>query len=121
MLAIVGDRAGDGVVDTVAIEAALEIATSEIETYLAARYDVPLRPVPPYVKQLCIDIAVYRLAHSDAPRTEEMRRRYDDAIRFLTAFAKGTVEIPGAAPDNGDGSEGEAVGGGAKIIPLRRC
>lgn len=123
LLAIVGDRNGDGVIDTTAVAAALEIATSEIETYLAGRYRVPLSVVPPYIRQLCIDIAVYRLAHSDAPRTEEMRRRYDDAIRFLTAFAKGTVEIPGLDQGGGedDGTESEAVGGGAKIIVLRRC
>ncbi len=122
LLAIVGDRAGDGTIDAEAVTAALEMATSEIDTYLAARYNVPLASVPPYIKQICIDIAVYRLAHSDAPRTEEMRRRYEDAIRFLTAFAKGTVEVPGI-DDGGedDGSDGETVGGGAKVIPLRRC
>jgi phage gp36-like protein len=118
------DRAPDGDItdpaDVSALTAALDTATSEIDTYLGSRYTVPLNPVPPYIKAICIDIAVYRLAHDQAPRTVEMRTRYEDAIRFLNGISKGILSIDGATPnDGGDGTS--EVGSSARIINLRRC
>ncbi len=58
----VADRDGDGVADAAAIERALSSASSEMNTYLAVRYRVPIEAASDTLVQLCVDIALYRLA-----------------------------------------------------------
>jgi phage gp36-like protein len=55
---------------------------------------VPLiEDVPITVRELCVDIALYRLAHNPLKQTDEMRRRYEDAIKFLERVADGKASI----------------------------
>ena len=121
LLTIISDLDENGRVDDLAVTAALETATSEIDSYVGGRYVVPLDPIPTYIRQCCVDIAVYRLAHSEAPRTAEMRLRYEDAMRYLRDVAKGTVAIQGADDlPAGDGN-GSDVGSTARILNLKRA
>lgn len=101
----VAARGDDGEPDTDAIDSALETAGSEIDSYLAARYATPLDPAPPYIKKICIDMAIYSLALDDAPRTLEMRLRYEDAIKYLTTVSKGLANIDTGAGGTGEGGE----------------
>ena len=60
-LLIVADRDNDSVVDAAVIEQALLDATAEIDTYVAAKYALPLSTVPTVLTRLCVDISMYRL------------------------------------------------------------
>ena len=92
------DRDGDGVADTGAIERALADASAEIDTYLAAKYQLPLSETPSVLTRLAADIAVYRLAVSADRRIEEHRVRYDDAVKLLVRIAKGEASLGLASP-----------------------
>lgn len=77
---------GQGFADT---EAA---AASIIDAYLASRYTLPLVSVPSMLKALTLDVLRYRLWDDAAP--EEVRRRYEDAIKQLELLARGILALP---------------------------
>jgi phage gp36-like protein len=114
----VADRDGDGVPDVGAAERALASATAEIDTYLAARYALPLiEPRDPMLRQWCVDIALYRLALNASVLSDEHRRRYEDAIDALRRLAKGETRLtlapdPDADPDAEDPGPNAVVQGG---------
>lgn len=103
MLLRIADRDDDDTVDEDAVNLALESASSEIDSYVATRYPVPLASPSAMVKQVCVDIAVYRLASSESALTDEMRKRYEDAIKWLQAVAKGDAAI--VTPSTGEDDE----------------
>ena len=86
------DRDRDGSVDPLAATSAFSKASSEIDSYLATRFDVPVSPAPDVVKERCIDIAIYRVC-PDSALTDEKRRRYEDAIAWLKDVAKGLATL----------------------------
>lgn len=104
---VVADHDRDGVPDTVAVSRALDMATGEMDTYIARRYTLPLPTTPMHLVQLCVDIALYRLALSQDVASEEHRRRYEDAIGTLTKIADGraTLVLPATPPEEGDEPE----------------
>ena len=120
ILNAVADRDRSGRSDEDAVQAALEAASAEIDTYLGSRYTVPLTSPPPYIRQIAVDITVYRLALDIAPRTEEMRLRYMDAITYLKAVAAGTIDLPTTTGDPGGSGTADTVGSGAKVIGALR-
>lgn len=68
---------------------ALADATELIDSYAAARYRVPLEPVPAPVRRWCADIARWFL---DQARTDEaIRKAYEDAIAGLKDMARGVI------------------------------
>lgn len=83
------DRAGD--VDDALLERAIADAAAEAETYIAARYTLPLPNVPPALGRVVADIARYRLYDDQSP--EEVRDRYRDAVRWLERVARGEVTL----------------------------
>lgn len=100
-LVLAADRDGDGVADTAAVDRALADATGEVDSYIAARYPVPLAaPLPSRVVQVTVDIAFYRLCREAGSYTEEIRQRYDDALAWLRDVARGiaTLGQPAEAP-----------------------
>jgi len=93
--------------DTEVVAAAIAQADAEIDAYLAKRYRLPLASVPPVVKALSIDIALYHL-HSRREGMPPIREeKYKRAVAFLTDVARGLAEIVGAdgAEVTGDDSE----------------
>lgn len=100
LLARVGDHDFDGEVDAAAVAAALQRASDEIDSHIGVRHRLPLDATPPVLVQICVDIAVYRLAQSGAVRTDEDRTRYEDAVAHLARIAKGTatLALPEADP-----------------------
>jgi|CEGE01.1.fsa_nt_gi phage gp36-like protein len=81
---------GSGEIGTELIDRSIEDACGEINGYVAAGgYAVPLTPVPSIIKAYACDIARYRLYDESA--LEQVSKRYDDAIKFLRAVAKGDV------------------------------
>jgi phage gp36-like protein len=85
------DRARTGAVDTDVLDQAIDDAGAEIDGYLAGRYRLPLDPVPRALVPLAANIVRYRLYDDAAP--DEVRSRYEDAVKFLTALAKGQFSL----------------------------
>ncbi|MDA8254180.1 MAG: DUF1320 family protein [Betaproteobacteria bacterium] len=106
------DRDGDGVIDAGVIDQALRDADAEIDGYLGSRYQLPLATAPQIINVYACDIARYRLYASAA--TEEVRNRYQDALKFLRLAAEGKVMIGpsanGAAPLSAGSAEMQSGG-----------
>lgn len=92
-LLLLADRDNDGVIDSTVVDQTLADASAEIDTYVAAKYDLPLAVVPDVLIRLCVDIAIYRLASDADMATEERRQRYDDAVALLARIGKGTASL----------------------------
>lgn len=97
-LLLLTDRDGNQAADTEVVDQALTDASAEIDTYIAAKYAMPLASVPASLVRPCVDIAVYRLAADRDLGTEEHRLRYEDAIAYLKRIAKGDVSLGLAKP-----------------------
>jgi phage gp36-like protein len=118
---VVADHNRDGAADSAAVTRALTSASGEIDTYLHARYTLPLPEVPGFLKQLAVDIALYRLALSADVLSEEHRKRYEDALGHLRRIAKGEAALVfTAAPATGgidvSGAQPIVSGGPAKLF-----
>ena len=87
------DRNGKGEINVTIVTLALVDATAEIDSYLAAKYDLPLTTVPTILARICSDIAMYRMSADIGALTEEKRTRFDDAIKWLRDVAKGTASL----------------------------
>lgn len=103
-LLVVADRDLDGVIDADIIEKALNDATAEIDTWLAAKYSLPLPTVPDVLVRLCADITLYRLAAEADQATDERRKRYEDAVQLLKAISRGDASL--GMPDPPKSSNG---------------
>ncbi|WP_456390246.1 gp436 family protein [Profundibacter sp.] len=99
----VADRDGDGMVDADAVTRALDMASSEIDSFLGVRYDVPLASAPEVIKQIAVDFAIYRLALSSDVLSEEHRQRYKDGKEHLIRFGEGKAYLDLPAEPLGEG------------------
>jgi phage gp36-like protein len=90
----VADRDGSGAADPEVVAAALRHATTTIDAYLAARYALPLAPVPEVVRGWAVALARHWL-HRDGP-PEHVRQDHEDAMAALKDAARGTLVLPGA-------------------------
>lgn len=70
---------------------AIKDAQSEIDSYLASRYSVPLATPPAVVARFAGDIARYCLHGNNADDT--VQKRYDTAIAFLKNVAAGKATL----------------------------
>jgi phage gp36-like protein len=107
---VVADHDRDGVPDAGPIAVALDYATAEIDSYLAARHTLPLAEVPLVLTQICVDIAVYRLALSGELMTEEIDKRYERALARLRDLASGKASLVFSAPADAATEEGDFTG-----------
>lgn len=89
------DRDQNGVVDVGVVERALEDASSEIDSYIGSVYKLPINPVPGILITYSGIIALYRMSLETGSYTEEKRKRYEDAIRWLRDVAKGVASLDG--------------------------
>lgn len=89
---LVGDAKG-----TARIDGAIADACGEIDGHVQKRYALPLpAPTPTAIMRIAVDIVIYRLS-GDSRVTEDRRKRYEDAVSFLKAIARGDVSL-GIAP-----------------------
>lgn len=104
---VASDRDDDGDVDGPSLDQALVSASSEIDTYLGVRYDLPIPSTAvdalQYLKRVAVDIAIYALSPGALSRTDEKRTRYEDAIKWLTNVSTAKAVLPGM-PGEGDGT-----------------
>lgn len=77
--------------DDTRITEALTRAQSEMDSYIGITTSLPLSSVPLVVKAKCLDIARYYL-DSYQPR-EDVRQRYEDAVKWLERLAKGQATL----------------------------
>jgi len=107
LLLRVSDHDKDQVPDPQIVEMGLKGADEICDAYLSAQYTVPVTPVPGVVRTCAIDIAVYKMAMDRPRRTDEMRVRYEDALKLLEKISTGKVGlgVPPVDPD-GDGPAG---------------
>lgn len=70
---------------------ATEHAQGIIDGYLATRYTLPLPNAPKVLSAYSLDITRYRLWDNKAP--EEVRTRYEDAIRWLRDVSLGKADL----------------------------
>jgi len=104
-LIVAADHDEDGTADTPVVEQGLQDASEEIDVYLGGRYALPLAVVPPVLKRLCVDMAMYLMSKPPSV-TEEKRKRYEDAVKLLTLIGQGKITLGASDPENTDGSCG---------------
>jgi phage gp36-like protein len=95
------------------LDAALADADSEINSYVATRYTLPLADPPRVLGRLACDMARYYLWHTRA--SEAVTQRYQDAVKFLKAVSNGTAQLGIVAPQ----VEVPTIGGPAIVAPGR--
>lgn len=96
------DRDGDSLPDAAVYGPALDDASTEVDGYLGAVTAVPVATPPALVVLLACEIARYRLWKDAA--SEEVRRRYVDAVAKLRDIAARRMVVPGLDPPQGPGS-----------------
>ncbi|MFM2842833.1 gp436 family protein [Klebsiella pneumoniae] len=92
------DRDFTGQIDDEVLNGGLQRASATIDSYLSGRYPVPWPDTPGILVDKCCDIARYKLTGAETQNTEEIRERYEDAIRYLEQVAKGNITL-GRLPD----------------------
>ncbi|EAV0552264.1 DUF1320 domain-containing protein [Salmonella enterica] len=83
---------------------ALSDAGALADSYLSAKYSLPLAVVPQVLVQHCCAIAFYYLCDQQA--TDQARDRYRDAMTWLREVKNGSIPIgvdeAGSAPESDD-------------------
>jgi phage gp36-like protein len=87
------DRSFLGEIDAVVMTAKLQQASAEIDSYLSGRYVTPWTDTPRVLVGRCCDIARYLLCGAGTQMTDEIRLRYEDAIRYLERVADGRITL----------------------------
>ena len=101
------DDEGAGTVHPGRVDEAIAQADADIDSYLSAKYTVPLSPASAVVKKLSVDIAVYNLYSRRLEKIPETRsERYKNAVRMLEGIAKGTIAIGAATAPTAAGDAG---------------
>jgi len=81
--------------DSLIITDAISKADSEIDSYLGARYVVPLAAPPAQVKALAVDLAIYHLYSRRSVVPMVRQQKYEAAVAFLKQAAAGQILIVG--------------------------
>lgn len=87
------DEQRTGEVDTDKLTYALDRASSVIDGYLVGRYKTPWPDSAGILVGYCCDIARYQLASDYRILSDEIKLRYDDAIKFLRDVASGKINL----------------------------
>lgn len=97
-LTMLTDRTGAGVPDAAVVGLALDDASQVVDSYIAARYQLPLNPVPDQVGRWCCDIARFFLHKDEAP--DAVKTLYSAAIAALKDAQAGRLTLEAAAVDS---------------------
>lgn len=82
------------------VEDAIQDATEEINGHIGDRYPLPLPNVPSNLKRMACDIARYRLYFQQP--TDEVRKRYEDAVAFLKRVADNKAHLQIQLPETNE-------------------
>ena len=68
-----------------------------IDSYISARYETPVTPVPPVLTKLSCDLVIYDMFRDRNLKVPDfMQDRYDVAMDMLKAIRDGKMNLPGA-------------------------
>jgi phage gp36-like protein len=81
------DRDNIGVINAATVANAIAMASADIDSYIGARYPLPLTSVPDVLTDKCEVLARYRLYGNGA--TEQVRNDYEDALKWLVGVRDG--------------------------------
>lgn len=84
-----------------AIQSAIEQAASEADSYIAARYMTPVAPVPAALNIHITNMACHHLAATGDRMSDTIRKRYEDALRWLRDISTGRANLPGGRVEGG--------------------
>lgn len=99
----------------VPVNQAIVDAVAMVDSYIAKRYDLPLKVLPPVLAKNAADIARYYLHGESAGEDSIVTRNFAAAVSWLKDVSKGTVLI-----DVGGEVPGQAGGGSIKANPSTR-
>jgi len=85
------DKDNVGQLDLDVIESAIADADSLIDGYLGGRYGLPIKPVPRALGRIACEICRYYLYENLA--SDEVKDRYNEAVKSLKAISKGEMSI----------------------------
>lgn len=86
-----------GLVNMANVDKAILGADALIDSFVARRYTVPVDPVTDMIRELAVDIAIYKICSRRSQAPEERRQKYDDAVKYLEKIASGKAVLPEAA------------------------
>lgn len=86
-----------GAIDTTVTDKAIAEADAVIDGYLAARYALPVSPVPALLGDIALAIVIWKL-HLGAP-DPKIEADYKDALRSLRDIAAGVITLTIAGVD----------------------
>jgi phage gp36-like protein len=94
------DEAGAGLLNSDAETRAIADADGEIDGYCGGSYPVPFNPVPVMVRKISVDVTIYNLygLRATLALPDDIKARYDNAVRFLKDVSKGLVKLGADAP-----------------------
>ena len=93
-------------VDEDVVARAIEDADATINVYCQELYLIPLSPVPDKMRQVGVDIAIYKLYSRRGDTMPETRRdNYRDAIKFLEKVSEGKIKLKCQAAKEAEGGE----------------
>jgi phage gp36-like protein len=117
LLIKIADQDRDGVPDPAVVQRGLDSAQGLIDGALEGKYTLPLNGTSNLLRELAIDIAVYKICLVRSVRTNEMRQRYDDAMSILDKIAAGKQGIALTPPSDGSGTgTGTAPGSAPTMV-----
>jgi phage gp36-like protein len=88
---IAGDENGEIKQDIV--DAAIDDASDEITGYISSRYALPFSIVPRMLERIAVDVSIYRMASDADTGSEEIRKRYEDAVKALEKIRDGKIML----------------------------
>lgn len=102
------DRNDTGVIDAAVVSRAIGDVQAQIDSYIGARYTLPLTVVPEVLKRVACDLTRYQLYDIKVP--DNVETRYQEHLKFLADVSKGTATL-GTDTSN---TEPQASAGGVK-------
>lgn len=108
-LKALADYDGDAAPDADVVAQAIADAQGEVDSYLQVKFAVPVAaPIPAVLQMHCTGMAVYYLQLGRDSVTENYRKAYEDAIKWLKDVVAGKASL-GVEPKPAEASGAPGV------------
>lgn len=94
--------AGEGAVGTPFITEAIEYADGRIDFYCGNQYSVPFSPVPQYINNASVTLAVLWLYRRSDVKNKSVQEAADELIEELKMIQAGDAPVPGVDKSTDD-------------------
>ena len=92
-LVALADHDGDGEPDADVVQGAIASASALMDSYLSARFAVPVSPSSDALKTRAVNLAVYFLRLGRDSVTDDVRAQYQDDVDWLCAVVAGRASV----------------------------